>query len=598
MTEESSRKLAVLLHADVNSSTALVQLDETVAHDRFQDVFRRFSETINQHNGTTHEIRGDALIAEFSKASDAVSAALEFQTANQKHNIELQDEIRPTLRVGIAMGEVVIADNTVTGEGIVLAQRLEQLAEPGGVCVQGAAYETIPKRFPFEFRNLGDKPVKGFNEPVRVYAVSPESEGVKCEQQTVSHREASAPDLPEKPSIAVLPFNNMSSDPEQEYFSDGITEDIITELSRFRSLFVIARNSSFAYKGQKVDIRKIGHELGVRYVLEGSVRRAGESVRITAQLIEAQSGNHCWAERYDRQLDDVFAVQEEVSRTIVATLLRRVEQDRLEIVKMSRPENLAAHDHLLRGKTYLYRYTKENIQSAINCFQNAVEASPEYSEAYAWLSLCHSWLFAGWWSNDPATSLDTALELAIKSVEMDSTIGQAHGSLAYALVYKREYDKAMHHFERAITLVPSDAENTSNFGWCLMFDGNPEKGLLWIEKGERLNPLQEWWHAWLRGMVFYTMSHYNAALEAFGQLRLPPVEVEGWRSACYAQIDNIDRAKETIEIFKQRAETEFSIYPGDKDGGWRDYWYRTQPFRKIEDQEHLFEGLQKAGLSI
>ena len=181
---------------------------------------------------------------------------------------------------------------------------------------------------------------------------------------------------------------------------------------------------------------------------------------------------------------------------------------------------------------------------------------------------------------------------------MDATIGQAHGSLAYALVYKREFQQAVHHFERAITLVPSDAENTSNFGWCMMFDGNPEKGLLLIDKGERLNPLQEWWHAWLRGMAYYTLSQYDAALEAFGRLRLPPVEVEGWRAACYAQTGDLDRAHETLALFENRARAEFSIYPEDDAGGWRDYWYRTQPFRKTEDQEHLLEGLKIAGLSM
>jgi adenylate cyclase len=353
VTQTPVRKLAVLLHADVIGSTTLVQINETLAHERIQDTFRRFSQTISSYDGIAHEIRGDALVAEFARASDAVSASMAFQVANTTHNEQISDDIRPALRIGIAMGEVVVADNTVTGGGVVLAQRLEQLAEEGGTCIQGAAYETMPKRLPFDYKNLGEQHVKGFDEPARVYAVSLKPGGVIPEPQTMFRPETSAPDLPEKPSIAVLPFNNMSSDAEQEYFSDGITEDIITELSRFRSLFVIARNSSFTYKGQSVDIRKVGHELGVRYVLEGSVRRAGESVRITAQLIEAQSGSHCWAERYDRKLDDIFAVQEEVSRTIAATLLGRVEQDRLELAKMSRPENLAAHDYLLRGKKHL-----------------------------------------------------------------------------------------------------------------------------------------------------------------------------------------------------------------------------------------------------
>ena len=332
MIEEPIRKLAVLLHADIIGSTALVQLDETIAHQRIRDAFQRFSQNITQHNGITQEIRGDALVAEFSRASDAVTAALEFQSTNRVHNEGISDDIRPVLRVGIAMGEVVVADNTVTGEGIVLAQRLEQLATPGGTCVQGAAYETIPKRLPFEYENLGEQKLKGFSEPVRIYAVSLKPGGVIPESQTAVQPETSAPNLPEKPSIAILPFDNMSGDPEQEYFSDGITEDITTALSYFSGLFVIARNSSFTFKGKAVDTRQIATELGVRYLLEGSVRRAGKRIRINGQLINAETGNHIWAERYDRELKDVFSVQSEVARQVakaLAVTLKANENDRL-----------------------------------------------------------------------------------------------------------------------------------------------------------------------------------------------------------------------------------------------------------------------------
>ena len=259
------------MHADIVGSTALVHKNEALAHQRIQDTFRRFSETIATHGGIAHEIRGDALVAEFSKASDAVSAAVDFQATNATHNQTLADEIRPIIRVGVAMGEVVVADNTVTGAGIVLAQRLEQLAEPGGVCIQGAAYETVPKRLPFTYENLGEKELKGFDESVRVYAVrealatsSPESEA--------------STELPEEPSIAVLPFTNMSGDPEQEFFSDGITEDIITALSRISGLLVVARNSTMVYKGEAVDVKQVGREQGVRYVLAVFGKRATEYV--------------------------------------------------------------------------------------------------------------------------------------------------------------------------------------------------------------------------------------------------------------------------------------------------------------------------------
>ncbi|MCP4332310.1 MAG: adenylate/guanylate cyclase domain-containing protein [Gammaproteobacteria bacterium] len=262
-----SRKLAVLLHADIVGSTSLVQENETLAHERIQDTFRRFSETIASHGGIAHEIRGDALVAEFTRASDAVSAAVDFQLANATHIEELLDEIRPIVRIGIAMGEVVIADNTVTGEGIVLAQRLEQLAKPGSVCIQGAAYETVPKRLPFVYENLGSHNLKGFEEPINACAVRHESDTTVVVTKALSSGATVDANLSDKPSIAVLPFANMSGDTEQEYFSEGITEDIIIELSRFRDLYIIARNSTFTFKGQDVDINR-----GVKLLLDSTDR--------------------------------------------------------------------------------------------------------------------------------------------------------------------------------------------------------------------------------------------------------------------------------------------------------------------------------------
>ena len=301
MVERLSRKLAVIVHADVIGSTTLVQRNEVIAHARIQDAFHRFSAVINRYGGTAHELRGDALVAEFARASDAVSAALAFQADNEEHNQTLRDDIQPVLRVGISMGEVVIADGTMTGTGVVLAQRLEQLAAPGGIVVQGSVSETVPSRFPIDFESLGEKKLKGIEQSVRAFIARlkpdeqvPDSETNAAIRKfwTDDAHELPTLELPDKPSIAVLPFANMSGDPDQEYFADGITEDIITALSKFRWFFVIARNSSFVFKGQTVDLRQVGRELGVRYVLEGSVRKAANRVRISAQLIDAETGSH------------------------------------------------------------------------------------------------------------------------------------------------------------------------------------------------------------------------------------------------------------------------------------------------------------------
>mgnify|MGYP001811946835 FL=1 len=410
MTEEPSRKLAVLLHADVIGSTRLVQLNETVAHERIHDVFQRCSQSITLHHGTTHEIRGDALVAEFSRASDAVTAALEFQTANTIHNENLSDEIRPALRVGIAMGEVVVADNIVTGEGIVLAQRLEQLAESGGICVQAAAYETIPKRLPFEYENLGERDLKGFAEPVRVYAIKRQSETCAPTQQIEP-----TPGLAEKPSIAVLPLNNMSGDTEQEYFSDGITEDIITELSRFSTLYVVARHSSFAFKGEKVDIKEVAQKLGVQYVVEGSVRRVGNRVRITAQLIEAENGNHIWAERYDRELEDIFAVQDEITQSIVSVLPARIQNSMRAQALRKSTDSFSAYDFYLQGR-WIYENSAGNDPAAVIMLEKAVHIDPTFALAHGLLARIYGYnMFSlGIWYGDQESKARPHIESALK----------------------------------------------------------------------------------------------------------------------------------------------------------------------------------------
>ena len=359
-----SRKLAVILHADVVGSTTLVQQNEALAHERIQGAFKVLSSTITAYGGTAHEIRGDALVAEFNRASDAVAAAMAFQALNKDSNAAVDDEIKSELRIGISLGEVVIADNTITGTGVVLAQRLEQLAGSGGVVVQGSVSETVPTRMPFEFQSLGEQVLKGFDQPVRAFSVclqpgkvTPAPE-LKSVSQAAEQNDSRVPsklsaesyealigerlELPEKPSIAVLPFQNMSGDPDQEYIADGMSEDILTALSRVPELVVIARNSTFAYKGRAVDVRQVGQELGVRHVLEGSIRKSGNRMRITAQLVDTMSGDHIWAERYDRNIEDIFDIQDEITRNIVVELQVKLGTGELSRLTASGTDNIEA----------------------------------------------------------------------------------------------------------------------------------------------------------------------------------------------------------------------------------------------------------------
>ena len=486
VTQTYQRKLAVLLHADVVGSTSLVQINETLAHERIQSLFRQFSETISKHDGIAHEIRGDALVAEFAKASDAVGAALAFQADNSVKNEHLTDEVRPLLRVGIAMGEVVVADNTVTGEGIVLAQRLEQLATPGGVCIQGAVYETLPKRLPFDCQSLGEKKLKGFEEPVRVYTVRPKNEEGLFVSASFKPENTRLLELPVKPSIAVLPFNNMSNDAEQDFFADGIAEDIITELSKFRTLFVIARNSSFTFKNEKITIKEVGVKLGVRYVVEGSVRKAGNRVRITAQLIDATDDNHLWAERYDRDLEDIFAVQDEVTQAIVTAIEPHLATTERQRARRKPTENLDAWECYQRGLWYMFGY--DQTDQALHYFHRAIELDPEFGSAYAGIGYTRALKILLGNSENIEEDLKHGVGAAETALSIDQSDPFAHFAHGRILIFTGDHEKAISAFKRAISLNPNYALAHFGIAHGLWHAGRPTEAFPYHDEAIRLSP--------------------------------------------------------------------------------------------------------------
>ena len=487
-----SRKLAVILHADVVSSTTLVQRDEILAHERIQDTFHNFSETIRVYGGTTHELRGDALVAEFDRASDAVTASLAFQIQNEALNAALDDDIRPQLRIGISLGEVVIADGTITGAGVVLAQRLEQLAEPGGIVVQGTVSETVPTRLPFDFESLGEQMLKGFDQPVRAFAASSRpGQELPAPEATVAPQTAESESLkaPDKPSIAVLPFANMSNDPEQDYFADGIAEDIITALSHIKQWFVVARNSSFVYKGQNVDIREIARALGVRYVLEGSVRKGGNQLRITGQLIEAESGTHLWADRFDGDLADVFALQDRITESVVGAIEPSLRVAEIERSKRKPPNDIGAYDLYLQALPHLFTLRPEQNVQALALLHKAIELDPNYAPALANLAwgyeerLTRAW---GAYGNDDE---GLAVALARRAITADRDDALVLVLAGFVLVMiARDYNQGLEAVNRARELNPNIAFVSGMIGATLSICGNPEQGLSCIEDAIRVSP--------------------------------------------------------------------------------------------------------------
>jgi TolB-like protein/Flp pilus assembly protein TadD len=614
----------------------LVQHDETVAHQRIQDSFRRFSETIEAYGGVTHELRGDALVAEFDRASDAVCAGIAFQAANSQINATLEDDVRPEIRIGISMGEVVIADNTITGAGVVLAQRLEQLADPGGMCIQDAAYQSVPKRLPFECKSMGEKEVKGFEEPVRAYRValksempipSPNLRGETRETKPVWQRVAGSvvvlliliggglawwqpwkPEfepasiehmafpLPDKPSIAVLPFTNMSGDAEQEYFVDGITEDLITDLSKLSGLFVIARNSTFTYKGKSVKVQQVAEDLGVRYVLEGSVRRAGEQVRINAQLIDATTGGHLWAERYDGSLVDVFALQDDVTQKIVSALAINLTEDEETRRRGKETSNPDAYDAFLEGWARYRLYTRDDFIKAIPHFERALELDPDYGRAHAALAAIYSeswrndWVVIG--GNYPEISRRARKHL---QEAMKDPTPLAHRVASYVYVFENQYDDAMAEAQRAIDLDPNDPIGYEAMAWVLVHVGRAAESLDFIKRAERLDPLSN--YLYRLGEAQFHLERYDEAAttmlkysESHEDNKFPLL----YLAAAYGHLGREQEAKSAFETYK-KIRARLGAYPATSALDQVAIYYFT---RGGVEEKRLHEGLRKGGFDL
>ncbi|MDX1432790.1 MAG: adenylate/guanylate cyclase domain-containing protein [Gammaproteobacteria bacterium] len=590
MAEQPHRELVVILHADVVGSTALVQRNETLAHERIQATFQRLSEIISSHGGAAREIRGDALVAEFARASDAVGASLAFQAANAARNEELPDEIRPVARIGIALGEVVIADGTVTGEGVVLAQRLEQLAEPGGVCMQGAAYETVPKRLPFAYENLGERQVKGFDEPVRVFAVSLQAGATIPGPEPRSRRDAAAPAVAGKLSIAVLPFVNMSGDSEQEYFSDGITEDIITELSRFKNLSVIARNSSFTFKGRSVDVKEVGQKLHVNHVVEGSVRKAGNRVRVTAQLVETTSGKHLWAERYDRSLEDIFAVQDEVASSVVEKLGLSLREAATAHARSRPTEILGAYDHFLRGRAAWWR---GDWNEGFVHLERALAADPGFAAAHAWLALQYAYQsFGSTMGFSPERISEKTREHAEAALALDDKDPFVHmaASMAFGFSPRPDKERGLRHSDVSVTLNPHEADVMYCRAYHLAYFGRHEEALEWLDRLRALNPVSTYMLSECYADIYYMMGRYDEAMETFRGQADVPAQVQVVFAACLAQLGRTEDAHACLA--NMEASRPASFDPSSFINA------QIAACARREDAEHWREGFRKAGIPV
>jgi adenylate cyclase len=504
------RRLAAILAADVVAYSRLMGVDETgtlAALKRHRAAL--VDPTIAEHQGRIVKLMGDGMLVEFPSVVDAVECAVRIQRGMVDRNVDISDAQRITFRIGINLGDVIIDGDDIYGDGVNVAARLEGLAEPGGVCISDMVHQSVLGKLELAFEDLGAQTVKNIAKPVRAYHIAFDVTPTAPVVEQLA--------LPDKPSIAVLPFNNMSGDPEQEYFADGIMEDLTTDLSKISGLFVVARNSAAVYKGQAVDIRSVGAELGVRFVLEGSVRKSGNRVRINAQLIEAGTGGHLWAERYDGSVDDVFELQDEVCAKVVTALsvhLTTTETDNLKTVHTS---NLEAYELFVQAKATPYPPVPQRIESAREMFQQVIGLDPEFAGGYAGVSAMLS--FSALWSyRDESETIRQAVEMAEKGIAVDETFGWSYTALGMALVHRHQHADAIVVAREAITRQPNDADAHVYLGWLLGMDDQCAAGVDAINQAIRLNPLFfNGPFLNVRGQTQLFAGDYGAAVDTFNE---------------------------------------------------------------------------------
>ena len=583
------RRLAAIMATDVVGYSRLIRADEEGTLAALKALRADLiNPKIAEHHGRIVKLMGDGMLVEFASVVDAVRTAVETQAAVAKHYAGLPEDKRIEFRVGINLGDVVIDGGDIHGDGVNVAARLEALADSGGICVSGKVYEEVRDRTDFVFEDLGEQEVKNINRPVRVWRWVANAEVTA----SVSAKTNEPLPLPDKPSIAVLPFINMSGDPEQEYFSDGVTEDIITELSRFRSLFVIARNSSFAYKGRSINVKEIGRDLGVQYVVEGSVRKAGNRVRITAQLVETATGNHLWAERYDRDLDDIFAVQDEVTRAIVTSIEPEMASTERERARRKPPDDLGAWDYYQRGLWHLYQFTREDNAEAQRLIRQSVELDPGFASAHAELAYVLVQNLIQGYSEARPENIAEVLRAAQQAVALDDKDAVAHLTLGRVYLLKREYTASVEELETAIALNPSSARAQYSLGFSLTFAGNPEAAIPRFETAIRLSPNDPEMPSFLEMLAWACLQtkRYEVAVEWSSKaIRRPNAEFWAYANLA-AALGHLGRRDEAIVALGELLRRNPDFSPK--------FLRKHVYYNRVPDHlEHYIDGLRKAGLA-
>ncbi len=574
------QRLAAVLAADMAGYSRLMEADEagTIARLRTHRI-ELIDPAIAKNEGRIIKTTGDGMLVEFQSVTDAVKCAVEIQQRMKRRNSDVPQDRRIEFRIGINLGDIIFDDDDIFGDGVNIAARIEQLADVGGICVTAAVATQIADRLEVLIEDLGEKSLKNISRPVHLYRV-----GLEGSVLPAASEEKEAKRVVSKPSIVVLPFDNMSGDPEQEFFADGLTEDIITELSRRHELFVISRNSSFVYKNQPVNVREVAQKLGAQYLVEGSVRKIGDRVRVTVQLIDAINDAHVWADKYDRRLDDIFAIQDEVTAAIAATLPGRLEAAQRDQLARTKPANMAAYECALTAKVLHHRGTVADNEQAQALIDRALALDPGYAHAHAWRAciLGQAWVH-GWCEDKDAVWAEIVAELE-RALGLDDNDADVHRILAAVNVNNNELTMARYHQERALSLNPNYDLVVVQQGELLTWLGRPSEGVEWIRKAMRLNPHHPerfWSHL---GKAHFAARQYAEAIEAFMHLSVMDHVQHAFVAACYGWLG--DDVAAAAHMKKVRAlAPDFGL----------EAFLATLHYAQESDTQHIREGLVKAG---
>jgi TolB-like protein/cytochrome c-type biogenesis protein CcmH/NrfG len=582
----AERRLAAILTADVVGYSRLIEADEEGTRTRLRSLHAELIDPqVAADGGRIVKTMGDGILVEFPSAINAVRNALAIQQAMRQRNATIPEANRIEFRVGINVGDIIVEGEDIHGDGVNVASRLEGLCDPGAVYVSGTVFDQTAGKLAVLYDDLGEQTVKNISKPVRVYRARVAPTADAGQEPRIAE---SPPPLPDKPSIAVLPFTNMSGDEEQEYFADGIAEDIITGLSKFHWFFVIARNSSFTYKGSAVDVKQVADELGVQYVLEGSVRKSANRVRITAQLIDAPTGRHIWAERYDRDLDDIFAVQDEITQAIVGEVAPSFISAEAKRVERKTTENLDAWDYCLRGRYLLHR-GKDDVAEARRLLEKAVELDPNSSMALGSLAVTLGWMINFGWVDDPKEAREKAHSLARRAVELDDTDAEAHIALGSTRFYTGDLEGAVTASRRALELNPNLATAEAWLGIFLSWSGVYDEAILHARKAQRLSPRDSYSITnFARTCAEYGAGNYEEAVEwAKKTIEVTPEFPVAWLYLTFSlgNLDRLDEAKAAADhVMRLSPQTNLRIL--------RD----ALPSKRPEEMDRRIEGLRKAGI--